>query len=180
MLASPDAFAYNANENHYHQRIFPVPIFMLDRYYDELPRFPAKSGYGRDEASNPAQEAFLHIPARHDVFEGSGNDDVNAGELAAVDTATTEAEDASRWCVFTIRSASETLPPRCRNAFELGKPDGMLQAVIARQIGISRDILEREYCRDEMDRPSALSFFHSTSPETRATRSAQAVTPNHQ
>ncbi|MDA8448007.1 sigma-70 family RNA polymerase sigma factor [Paracidovorax valerianellae] len=92
-----------------------------------------------------------HAPLDDDAFEHATQ------SLAAPDAFEPEAAAMSSQTVSALLAAIGALPLRCREAFILYKFDGLTQAEIARQMGISTTMVERhiqrgmQACRDCQD-----------------------------
>ena len=161
---------------------------VVARYYRELHSLLTRRLKDRHAADDVVQEAFtrvlalrhagrpieklravLHRTAYNLVIDASRRRKVRNHEdldAQAEDTlhAARSTQPEERLCAAQRAAAMlatiEALPPRCREAFVLYKIDGLSQAEVARQMGISVNMVERHVmrgmdacraCRDRLD-----------------------------
>lgn len=149
---------------------------MLERFYRELLNFLNRQVHDRDTAADLAQESYARVlaaqqagppvlDARALLYRTARNLVTDQHRRAEVrrhenlDTVTEPDEQcapahlqpeealASRQTVHAYAQVIENLPPRCREAFVLHIIEGLPQAEIARQMGISVSMVEKHVIR---------------------------------
>ncbi|AXE30220.1 RNA polymerase subunit sigma-24 [Chromobacterium phragmitis] len=146
---------------------------MLDSYYRELLNFLTRATGSRHRAEDVAQDVYLKVlnlqsprranggasvrsprallyaAARNLLIDGHRReqarpplDEIDAN-LAAPAHCEPERRLAARQQLALLEQAIAALPPRCRQAFVLFKLDGLSQAEIAAEMGISRNMVEK-------------------------------------
>ena len=141
---------------------------MLERYYHELLNFFARSLGCRDQARDVVQEAYarvlatdkpateggasralLYTTARHIVIDQYRVQQrrqfqpLDEVALSAPPTCEPERTLSGQQQLDRLLQIVDRLPPRCRQAFVLYKFDGLSYAEIARQMGISVNMVEK-------------------------------------
>ncbi|OHX18470.1 sigma-70 family RNA polymerase sigma factor [Chromobacterium sphagni] len=159
---------------------------MFDGYYRELLNFLVRATGSKSRAEDVAQDVYLKVlshraspsaatravesprallyaAARNLLIDQHRRDslrrhqDIADLELAAPSQWEPERRLADRQQAALLLQAIETLPPRCRQAFVLFKLEGLSQADIAVQMGISRNMVEKHIingmlaCRRALD-----------------------------
>jgi len=140
---------------------------VLERYYHELLNFIARSTGCREKAQDVVQESYARVLASHGntppaqpralLYTTARNllidqhrqqqrhpehalDDT---ELPAAPACEPERTVAAQQSLARLLDIVAGLPPRCRQAFVLYKFDGLSTADIARQMGISVNMVEK-------------------------------------
>jgi RNA polymerase sigma factor (sigma-70 family) len=146
---------------------------VLERYYQELLNFCARTARSRDAAADLVQESYARVLAvqrsgqpvpeprallyrtvrnlqidqyRRSEVRGEADADEAAmalDELAAPPAFEPDTAAASGQAVSAMLATIDALPLRCREAFILHKFDGLPHAEVAERMGISRKMVEQ-------------------------------------
>ncbi|AMC33499.1 RNA polymerase sigma factor [Janthinobacterium sp. B9-8] len=138
---------------------------MFERYYHDLHHFISRSIGCRDKAQDVVQEAYarvlasdhkdsalgalLYTTAKNIVIDqyrqnkSRQYDNYEQLELAASRADEPEQRAAGRQSMNHLLELIDTLPPRSKEAFVLYKFDGLSHAEIAKQMGISINMVEK-------------------------------------
>jgi RNA polymerase sigma factor (sigma-70 family) len=152
---------------------YDSPLFCLglcsvfERYYHDLHHFISRSIGCRDKAQDVVQEAYarvlaskqsgnesalgalLYTTAKNIVIDqyrqnkSRQYDNYELLELAASRADEPEHRAAGRQSMNHLLELIDTLPPRSKEAFVLYKFDGLSHAEIAKQMGISINMVEK-------------------------------------
>jgi len=150
-----------------------VPAF--EKYYTELYRFINRKLRDREHAEDMAQETFIralkvtapvrsHRSLLYRIAKNLLVDHYRRPDLSSTDAS--EETDAEHFAApsylqpyelieenqYTelMTNTIEALPPRCREAFILHRFDGLSQKDVARQMGISTNMVEKHIIRAMM------------------------------
>lgn len=147
-----------------------MPAF--EKYYTELYRFINRKLRDREHAEDMAQETFIRALTvtqpirshrsllyriarnllvdhyrRPDLASGDAADEADAEQFAAPSYLQPyELIEENQYTELMTRTI-EGLPPRCREAFILHRFDGLSQKEVARQMGISINMVEKHIIR---------------------------------
>ena len=153
------------------------------QYYDELVRFLTVKLRSRDQALDIAQEAFLHVLTKSpsasisrpraflyktalnltvDLFRrqrirSEGTIQLEVVEKVPSGIPRQDCELEAKERVRLLYAAINNLPPKCRQVFLLHKFKGLSHADIARQLGISKNMVEKhvmkamDHCRRQVE-----------------------------
>lgn len=142
---------------------------MLEQYYNELVHFARQRTPDRDTADDIVQESYLRVLtiARHtelqhprallyrtlrnlliDHYRRRQTHAQHDPDIAPDTLPAPSASDPERQLMLAQRAEAllltiAALPPRCRQAFVHFKFDGLAQTDIARDMGISRNMVEK-------------------------------------
>ncbi|MFC7420797.1 RNA polymerase sigma factor [Iodobacter arcticus] len=142
---------------------------MFERYYHDLHHFISRSIGCRDKAQDVVQEAYARVLASKQAESSSDGalgallyttaknividqyrqnksrqyDNYEQLELAASRADEPEHRAAGRQSMNHLLELIDTLPPRSKEAFVLYKFDGLSHAEIAKQMGISINMVEK-------------------------------------
>lgn len=147
-----------------------MPAF--EKYYTELYRFINRKLRDREHAEDMAQETFIRALTvtqpirshrsllyriarnllvdhyrRPDIASGDAADETDTEQFAAPSYLQPyELIEENQYTELMTRTI-EGLPPRCREAFILHRFDGLSQKEVARQMGISINMVEKHIIR---------------------------------
>ncbi|MEN9656844.1 MAG: hypothetical protein RL571_309 [Pseudomonadota bacterium] len=140
---------------------------VFERYYHDLHHFISRSIGCRDKAQDVVQEAYARVLASSGDHKDSAlgallyttaknividqyrqnksrqYDNYEQLELAASRADEPEHRAAGRQSMNRLLALIDNLPPRCKEAFVLYKFEGLSHAEIAKQMGISINMVEK-------------------------------------
>ncbi|WP_455815043.1 RNA polymerase sigma factor [Pseudomonas graminis] len=146
----------------------------FEQYYVEVLRFLTRKLRDRDSAQEMTQETFsraLTLPSggpvqsprgllyhiarnllvdryRHQQRQSHENlDDIDESCIVAPGGWQPEAQAESSQYAAHLVATIDSLPPRCRQAFVLHRFDGLSQNEVAKQMGISTNMVEKHILR---------------------------------
>lgn len=155
-------------------RLRKVIVSAFEQYYVEVLRFLTRKLRDHDSAQDLTQETFsraLTLPPGGDVASPRGLlyqiarnllidryrsskrqshenlEDIDESSIVAPGSWQPEAQAESSQHAARLVAIIKALPPRCRQAFVLHRIDGLSQSEVAKQMGISTNMVEKHIIR---------------------------------